>query len=86
MSVEDKVTSVLAGKALRDPSSLRPTDRLADIGVDSVAMLEVLFILEDAYDIDIALPERSPTRSGFADVTVADLVAEVGRRVAERAA
>lgn len=85
MSVQATVISVLAEKAFRDPSTVHLNDTLSDLDMDSVTLLEVLFVLEETYDIDISLPVETTPEGAFDDLTVAALCTEVERLRAEHA-
>lgn len=60
----DKVRDILAAKAEVPPAALQPDTRLEDLGIDSLGMTEVLFELEEAFDIVIPDSEESADRFG----------------------
>lgn len=77
--IEDRVLALLASHA-RNPIEPRPeTDIVADAGMDSVAVMDFVLDLEEAFDVTIPLDRLSDVR------TVADVVARVRGIVAESA-
>lgn len=61
--------------------TLEPDARLADLGIDSLAMLEILFSIEDEFKI--TLPAE-PARAGELPQTVGEWVAYIDALVAGR--
>jgi len=52
---ERKVKEILAEKLSIDPAGIQPVSRLLDdLGMDSVLAIEILFELEEAFDVRIA--------------------------------
>ena len=60
-----------------DPETLKPEARLADIGIDSFALIELIFVVEEKFNIRIPL-------EGITAETVDDVVSVVERRLACR--
>lgn len=83
--LEEQVTAILARQALRDPGALRPSDRLADLGLDSLGLVEVIFALEEAFDISVPFNANEPDAAGLDLSTVGAVIAAVDRLLAERA-
>ena len=49
------VVEILAAQALREPDGLRPEDGVADLGIDSLGMAEVIFAIEERFDVSVPL-------------------------------
>lgn len=77
--LEDGVIDVLKQVSRRPIEPSLDSDLVADLGFDSLQILEVVAELEDRFDISIPLNDVPATR------TVAQVVAQVSRLVAERA-
>jgi acyl carrier protein len=77
-SIEEGVIEVLKSVARRPVEPTLASDLIADLGFDSVRVLEVIAELEDRFDISIPLNEVPATR------TVAEVVALVAPLVLER--
>jgi acyl carrier protein len=77
--IEDGVIEVLKNVSRRPISPTLDSDLVADLGFDSLQVLEVIAELEDRFDISIPLNDVPATR------TVAQVVGEVTRILADRA-
>ena len=75
--IEDGVIDVLKNVSRRPIQPALEHDLVADLGFDSLQVLEVIAELEDRFDISIPLNDVPTTR------TVAQVVAEVARLVGE---
>ena len=82
--LEARVVGILAAQALIDPVSVRPGDDPADIGLDSLGMVEAIFAIEEAFDISVPFNANEPETSGFDISSVAAVVAGVRRLVAAK--
>ena len=77
-AIEDGVIDVLKNVSRRPIEPTRTSDLVADLGFDSLQVLEVIAELEDRFDVSIPLNDVPATR------TVAHVVAQVVRLVEER--
>jgi acyl carrier protein len=77
--IEDGVLDVLRQVSRRPIEPSLTSDLVADLGFDSLQILEVIAELEDRFDISIPLNDVPATR------TVAQVVAQVARLVDDRA-
>ena len=72
-----QIRTALAQYLKRDADSIRPSDRLReDLGLDSLAMIELLFRIEEHFDLEI--PNEDLSRV----TTVADVTAYVEDKLA----
>jgi acyl carrier protein len=76
--IEDSVLDVLKNVSRRPIEPSLASDLVADLGFDSLQILEVIAELEDRFDISIPLNDVPSTR------TVAQVVAQVARLVEEQ--
>ena len=76
--IEDDVLDVLKQVSRRPIEPSLESDLIADLGFDSLQILEVIAELEDRFDISIPLNDVPATR------TVAQVVAQVTRLVEDR--
>ncbi len=77
-SLEDAVIDVLKNVSRRPIDPTLASDLVADLGFDSLQVLELIAELEDRFDVSIPLNDVPSTR------TVAQIVAQVARLVEER--
>ena len=76
--IEEGVIDVLKNVSRRPIEPMLQSDLVADLGFDSLQVLEVIAELEDRFDVSIPLNDVPATR------TVAQVVAQVVRLVEER--
>jgi len=76
--IEEGVIDVLKNVSRRPIEPTLESDLIADLGFDSLQVLEVIAELEDRFDISIPLNDVPATR------TVAQVVAQVAQLVEER--
>jgi acyl carrier protein len=77
--IEEGVIEVLKNVSRRPIEPALTSDLIADLGFDSLQVLEVIAELEDRFDISIPLNDVPATR------TVAQVVSQVAQLMAERA-
>lgn len=69
-TIATQIRTALAQHLKRDVSKIRPQDRLReDLGLDSLAMIELLFKIEEHFDLEIPNEDLSRVTT-VADVTV----------------
>ena len=76
--IEEGVIDVLKNVSRRPIEPTLASDLVADLGFDSLQVLEVIAELEDRFDISIPLNDVPATR------TVAQVVAQMAQLVEER--
>src|SRR2546423_15406440 len=77
-AIVDAVIDVLKNVSRRPIEPTLASDLVADLGFDSLQVLELIAELEDRFDVSIPLNDVPSTR------TVAQIVTQVARLVAER--
>ena len=78
--IEEGVIDVLKNVSRRPINPTLESDLVADLGFDSLQILEVIAELEDRFDVSIPLNDVPVTR------TVAQVVAQVAHLVDQRSA
>ena len=75
-AIETQIRTALAQHVKRDVSKVRAQDNLrADLGLDSLAMLELVFKIEEAFDLEIPDDDLSKV------TTVGDVIEYVQTRL-----
>lgn len=82
MPVSDQVIAIVAEQALLEPSDVALTDTPADLGLDSLGLVEIVFAVEETFDIDVPFNANEPQAGDFDISTVASIVAGVERLIA----
>lgn len=50
---EERITKIISRAAMIDPPQLRPEKKLSELGIDSLARIECVLSLEDAFQIEL---------------------------------
>lgn len=82
--VSKRVTQIIAEQAMLDPEAIKPETTLDDLGLDSLALVEVVFGIEEAFDISVPFNANEPTASEFDISKVAHIVAGVKLLIAAK--
>jgi acyl carrier protein len=85
-SVRDRVIAIIAEQAVLDPAEVRDEMTLADLGIDSLGVVEAIFAIEEAFDVAVPFNANEPEKSGFDISSVGAIVAAVEALVAGRGA
>ena len=83
-NVRDKVVAILAEQAVLAPSEVRPDATLQDLGIDSLGLVEAIFAIEEAFDVEVPFNANDPGRSAFDISTVETMVRAVETLVAQK--
>jgi acyl carrier protein len=81
-SVKEKVIAIIAEQAVLEPGDVTPEASLSDLGIDSLGLVESIFAIEEAFDIQIPFNANEPEQSDFDISSVAAIIAAVEGLVA----
>ena len=84
--IAERVTEIIAEQALMDPSELSLDSRLADLGIDSLGLVECIFGIEEAFGVTVPFNANTPDQPEFDISSVGAIISEVERLVARQAA
>ncbi len=84
MSLEDRIIGIIAEQALLEPKDVAMDATLEDLGIDSMALVEAVFAIEEAFDIEIPFNANEPQASDFDISSVRSIVDGVARIVAAK--
>jgi acyl carrier protein len=76
-SIEAKVLDIIAAQAEVDRSTVTPATELDALSLDSVDFVEVIFSVEDAFDISIPYNANEADAAGASFKTAGDIVKAV---------
>jgi len=85
-SIQDKVFQIIATQAVVEVSDISLGQTMADLGIDSLGLVESIFAIEETFDIDVPFNANEPDSGDFDISTVASIVAAVRKLVADQAA
>ena len=83
-TVDDQIIAIIAEQALLDPSDVSADKTLADLGVDSLGLVESIFAIEEAFDISVPFNANNPGESDFDISSVASITAAVKQLIADQ--
>ncbi|WP_212523247.1 acyl carrier protein [Actibacterium sp. MT2.3-13A] len=85
-SVKDKVIGIIAEQAVLDVADVTMDSTLEDLGIDSLGLVESIFAIEEAFDIQVPFNANDPASSEFDISSVATIVAAIEGLVADQKA
>ena len=85
-SVKDKVIGIIAEQAVMDVSDVTMDSTLEELGIDSLGLVEAIFAIEEAFDIQVPFNANDPGDSDFDISSVATIVAAIEKLVADQSA
>lgn len=83
--VADKIIAIIAEQAVLDPAEVTLDASPEALGLDSLGLVEIVFAIEEAFDISVPYNANDPEASDFDISTVAKIVEAVERLMAEKA-
>jgi acyl carrier protein len=83
-AISVQVVAILAAQALCDPASLTPQTPLEQLGIDSMGMAEILFAIEESFDVAVPFNANTPDAAGLDLSTVGTVCAAVQRLILEQ--
>ena len=82
--VERVVVGILAEQAAMSPEDVTLGATLEDLGIDSLGVVETIFSIEEAFDVQVPFNANEPEKSEFDISSVAAIVAAVESLIAEQ--
>ena len=82
--VSNRIAQIIAEQAMLDPEAIKPDTTLDDLGLDSLALVEVVFGIEEAFDISVPFNANEPKASDFDISKVSHIVAGVKSLIAAK--
>ncbi len=84
-SVQDRVIAIVAEQAMLDPDEITLGSTPADLGIDSLGLVESIFAIEEAFDISIPFNANEPAQSDFDISSMGAIIAAVEKLLAGKA-
>lgn len=84
MSVKDSLRRIIADQAMLDITDVTDSSTLEDLGLDSLGLVECIFVIEETYDIQIPFNANNPEKSNFDTSSVGKIVEAVEGLIAEQ--
>ena len=83
-SVRDRVIAIIAEQAVLEPGDIALDATLSDLGVDSLGLVEAIFAIEEAFDIQVPFNANEPEQSEFDISSVAAIIGAVEGLLAQQ--
>ena len=84
MSIKEQVIVIIAEQAMLEPSDVKMDHTLADLGIDSLGLVESIFAIEETFDITVPFNANDPSESDFDISSVAAIVDAVAKLKTEQ--
>jgi acyl carrier protein len=85
MSIASQVIDIIAEQAMLDPADITLESSLAELGVDSMGVVECIFAIEETFDISVPFNANEPSQSDFDVSTVGSITKAIEKLVNEAA-
>ncbi len=82
--VAQRIIGIIADQAMLDPADVSPEASPEQLGIDSLGLVEIVFAIEEAFDVSVPYNANEPSASEFDISTVAKIVEAVKRLIAEK--
>ncbi|MFY9238124.1 MAG: acyl carrier protein [Roseovarius sp.] len=84
MDIEKRVISIIAEQAMLEPSDMTLDSSLEDLGIDSLGLVEAIFAIEEAFDINVPFNANEPSESDFDISSVRSIMDGIKRLIKEQ--
>mgnify|MGYP001814236217 CR=1 FL=1 len=83
-SVKERVVKIIAEQALMEPSEVSLEHTLEDQSIDSMALVEAIFAIEEEFDIQVPFNANEANASDFDITSVSSIISAVEKLVGEQ--
>lgn len=83
-TVKQTLFKIIADQALLQVSDISMTNTFDDLGIDSLGLVEAIFAIEEAFDIEVPFNANEPEKSEFDVSSVATIITAVEKLVADQ--
>ena len=84
MDIGAKVIDIIAEQAILEPDDVTLESTLESLGIDSMGLVESIFAIEEAFDIQIPFNANDPSDGEFNISSVASIISGIEKLVAEK--
>ena len=84
MDIGAKVIDIIAEQAILEPDDVTLESTLESLGIDSMGLVESIFAIEEAFDIQIPFNANDPSAGDFNISSVASIISGIEKLVAEK--
>ena len=84
MDIGAKVIDIIAEQAILEPDDVTLESTLESLGIDSMGLVESIFAIEEAFDIQIPFNANDQSHDEFNISSVASIISGIEKLVAEK--
>ena len=84
MDIRSKVIEIIADQAIIETSDVNDESTLEGLGIDSLGLVESIFAIEEAFDIQVPFNANQPNESQFDLSSVATIVQGIEKLIQEQ--
>ncbi|MGB2477847.1 MAG: acyl carrier protein [Paracoccaceae bacterium] len=84
MDIGAKVIDIIAEQAILEPDDVTLESTMESLGIDSMGLVESIFAIEEAFDIQIPFNANDPSDGDFNISSVASIISGIEKLVAEK--
>ena len=81
---QTRIREIIAEQAMLEPGQVTDDATPADLGIDSLGLVESIFALEEEFDITIPFNANEPEKSEFDITNMGSIIAAVEKLVAAK--
>ncbi len=78
------IIEIIAKQAKADPAALKRETRLSELDLQSIDIVELVFAIEEKFDIEVPYSPSDQNTAGISFQTVGDVIDAVDRLVSEQ--
>ena len=82
---QTRIREIIAEQAMLEPGQVTDDATPADLGIDSLGLVESIFALEEEFDITIPFNANEPEKSEFDITNMGSIIAAVEKLMAAKA-
>ena len=84
MSIETDIFEIVAKQAKADPATLSRATKLADLNLQSIDVVELVFAIEEKFDIQVPYSPSDQETAGISFKSIGEIIVAVNKLVAEQ--
>lgn len=84
MNTENDIFDIVAKQAKADRATLKRDTKLSELDLQSIDIIELIFAIEDKFDISVPYSPNDLNSAGISFETVGDLIDAVERLTAQQ--
>ena len=84
MDIGAKVIDIIAEQAILDPDDVTLESNIDSRGIDSMGVVESIFAIEEAFDIQIPFNANDPSAGDFNISSLSSIISGIEKLVAEK--